>query len=107
MALRAAVLAAQAVGEVGEGLHGAGGVDARLRALVEDLDQGLIDDIGDFVDKQGEPRLRCTQVVAHAGERGEVGEQDGAEGATDRGIRQRIKGDVEHVSGRERTCPGS
>ena len=46
------VFAAQTLGQVGQGLHGAGGEDAALGALVQNLDQRLVDDVADLVHEQ-------------------------------------------------------
>jgi hypothetical protein len=92
------ILAAQPLGQVGQGLHRAGGEDAALGALVEDLDQRLVDDVGHFIDEQRDAPV-AAQVVAHAGARRLVGQGQGADGRGDGRIGQGIQAHVEHVAG--------
>jgi hypothetical protein len=55
------VLAAQSPRQVRQRLHGAGREDAALGALVQNLDQRLVDDVADFIDEERDapvpPRL--------------------------------------------------
>ena len=92
------ILAAQPLGQVGQGLHRTGREDAAFGALVEDFDQRLVDNVGHFIDEQRDAPVNA-QVVAHAGARRLVGQGQGADGRGDGGIGQGVQAHVEHMAG--------
>ena len=69
-----------------------------LGALVEDLDQRLVDDVRDLVDEERDAPV-AAQVVAHAGARRLVGQRQGADGRGDGRVGQRVQAHVEHMAG--------
>ena len=72
-------------------------MDAAFGALVQDLDQGLVDDVGDLVDDQRNA-ARDAKVVAHARACGQVGDRQRPDGRSHRRVGQRVEAHVEHVA---------
>src|ERR1700757_4380240 len=68
------LLAAETPREVGECLHGAGGVDPAFSTLIEDLNKRLIDDVRDLIHEKRDTPI-APDVVADSGKCREIGEE--------------------------------
>ena len=92
------VFVAESAGKVGKGLGGDGHPKIRAAALVHELNGRLVEDLGSFVDEEIDRRQRINPVVvAVARHGGEIGQQDGADGAAHRRVGQRIQTDIDHL----------